>query len=84
MKTGEIILIPFPFAEQKGRKVRPAVVVAETKDKHKDIILSAISSVVPENKSENEIIINPDKVNMLRVISVIKVDRLVTLKKEEM
>ena len=36
MKIGEIILIPFPFAEFTNKKVRPAVVVCETKDKFKD------------------------------------------------
>ncbi len=47
MKSGDIILIPFPFAELTNKKVRPAVVIGLTKDKHKDIIVSAISSVVP-------------------------------------
>lgn len=31
MKTGEIVLIPFPFAEFNRRKVRPAAVVCERK-----------------------------------------------------
>ena len=48
MKTGDIILIPFPFAELTNRKVRPAVVIAETADKYKDLVISAISSVVPD------------------------------------
>lgn len=32
MNTGDIVLIPFPFAEFTNRKVRPAVVVCETAD----------------------------------------------------
>ncbi|MEJ7700646.1 MAG: hypothetical protein WKF71_13510 [Pyrinomonadaceae bacterium] len=39
MKTGDIILIPFPFAELTNKKVRPAVVVCETKDVYKDLVL---------------------------------------------
>ena len=39
MKTGEIVLIPFPFSDFTNRKVRPAVVISETKDIHKDVIL---------------------------------------------
>ncbi len=46
MKTGDIILIPFPFSELTEIKVRPAVVVAVTKDKYNDVVLSAISSQV--------------------------------------
>ncbi len=46
MKTGDIILIPFPFSELTQIKVRPAVVVAVTKDKYNDLVLAAISSQV--------------------------------------
>jgi mRNA interferase MazF len=83
MKIGDIILIPFPFAELTNRKVRPAVVITETADKYKDLVVSAISSVVPSTISHREIILRPDKVNNLRSDSVVKVDRIVTLKKED-
>lgn len=65
MKTGDIVLVPFPFTELNNIKVRPAVVISATKDKYEDLIVSAISSV-----------------NNLRSKSVIKVDRIVTIKKE--
>ena len=83
MKTGDIILIPFPFAETTGTKLRPETVVAFTKDKYKDIIVCAISSVVPSKPSENEILISPSSSNKLRASSVLKVDRIVTLKRNE-
>jgi len=51
MKTGEIVLVPFPFSELTNIKVRPAVVVSSTKDKFEDIIVSAISSVIPDSLS---------------------------------
>ena len=82
MKTGDIIFIPFPFAELTNKKVRPAVVIAQTKDKYKDVIVAAISSVIPERTNGNEIIIEPSQINKLRAKSVIKVDRIVTLKKK--
>lgn len=83
MKTGDIILIPFPFAELKDVKVRPAVVITETADKYKDLVISAISSVVPDSLDPNEILINPNSANKLRAQSVIKVDRIVTLKQDD-
>lgn len=83
MKTGDIILIPFPFAEFTNRKVRPSVVISLTKDEYKDVIVSAISSVIHEKISENEIVIEPTPLNKLRIKSIIKVDRIVTLKKED-
>ena len=83
MTTGDIVLIPFPFSELTQVKLRPAVVISETKDKYKDLILSAISSQVSDSISLAEIILKPDSVNGLRVQSVIKVDRIFTLKSEK-
>jgi mRNA interferase MazF len=83
MTTGDIVLIPFPFSELTQVKLRPAVVIAETKDKYKDLILSAISSQMPASLSTAEIILKPDAHNGLRISSVIKVDRIFTLKSEK-
>ena len=83
MKTGDIILIPFPFAELNNKKVRPAVVITETDDKYKDIVVAAISSVVPSKLSKREILLNPDKINNLRADSILKSDRIMTLKRED-
>ena len=81
MKIGEIILIPFPYAEMTEKKVRPAVIITETEDKYRDLVVSAISSIVPSSLSLREIIPKPSNINNLRVESVIKVDRIVTLKR---
>jgi len=69
MKAGDIILLPFPFAELTSIKVRPAVVIGITADKYKDLIVSAISSIVPEHLNKNEILITPGAKNGLRVKS---------------
>ncbi len=42
MQTGDIVLIPFPFSELTDVKVRPAIVITETKDKYKDLGLAAV------------------------------------------
>ena len=81
MKTGDIILVPFPFAEFTNRKVRPCVVICTTKDRYRDLVVSAISSVVPDQLNENEILVGVDSSNNLRTTSVIKVDRIVTMKR---
>ena len=83
MKTGDIVLLPFPFTDFRTRKVRPAVVVGVTKDKYKDVIVSAISSVLPDKLTANEILLSANVVNNLRTHSIIKVDRLVTMKQED-
>lgn len=83
MKTGDIVLLPFPFAELTNKKVRPAVVVCQTADVYHDLVVCAISSVVPKNLTENEILLQPDKENNLRAESVLKVDRIVTAKRRD-
>ncbi|MCF8359743.1 MAG: type II toxin-antitoxin system PemK/MazF family toxin [Prolixibacteraceae bacterium] len=83
MKTGDIILIPFPYAELTNKKVRPAVVIAETADIYKDIVVSAISSVIPDQLTKREIVLEASPENGLRARSIIKTDRIVTLKRED-
>ena len=82
MNTGDVILIPFPFAELTNTKVRPAIIVCETKDSYKDLVLCAISSIVPAKFSENEMLLIVDQENGLRKKSVLKVDRIVTAKEQ--
>lgn len=82
MIAGSIILIPFPFSELTNVKVRPAIVISSTKDKYEDLILCAISSVIPIKLGIFEMALLPDSKNQLRVPSIIKVDRIATLKKE--
>ncbi len=82
MKTGDIILVPFPFSDLLRKKVRPAVVIASTKDKYEDIIVSAVRSVIPSKLSANEFVLMPTKINKLRAKSVVKVDRIVTMKRD--
>jgi mRNA interferase MazF len=83
MKTGDIVLLNFPFAEVSHKKVRPATVVCETKDKYKDLVVCAISSVMPEQLSENDVLLQPDTQNNLRAVSILKVDRIVTALKQD-
>ncbi|MEP7169114.1 MAG: type II toxin-antitoxin system PemK/MazF family toxin [Bacteroidota bacterium] len=83
MNSGEIVLIPFPFSEVSNVKVRPAVILFLTKDKYRDITVCAITSVISSKLSKAEFIISPSLTNGLRVVSVVKVDRIVTLKKNK-
>ena len=83
MKTGDIVLVPFPYSDLENVKVRPAVVVTITKDKYNDIVVCAISSVIPNQISDNEMTIKHNSLNKLRVDSILKVDRIVTLKQKD-
>ncbi len=82
MNTGDIILIPFPFSDTDDIKVRPSVLISITNDKYKDLVVSAITSVVPSELNKTQILVQPDSHNNLRADSIIRVDRIVTLKAE--
>ncbi len=84
MKTGSILLVPFPFAELTNRKVRPCVLICRTKDKYSDLVIAAISSVIPKQLTENEILLQPSSNNGLRKMSVIKVDRIVPMNSDDL
>lgn len=84
MKIGDIILIPFPFTNLTTSKARPAVVATITKDRYKDVVIAAISSVLPTQLTDNEMIIQPNISNKLKVKSVLKIDRLATVKQVDM
>jgi hypothetical protein len=65
-----------------GKHVKITDKITETK-KYKDLVLSAISSVVPSNITQREIFLAPNRTNNLRADSIIKVDRIVTLKRKD-
>lgn len=84
MKTGDILLIPFPFTEHSGaKKVRPSVLICETADVYRDLVVCAISSVIPSTLGNNEMLLQITPTNKLRKISVLKIDRIVTVKAKD-
>ena len=79
MKTGDIVIVHYPFSDLAQTKLRPAVVVTITSDKHQDAVLCLISSVVPHKLNNREMLLHPNVVNNLKVLSVIKVYRVATV-----
>ena len=69
-KKGDIVIVKFPFILKEGtgvHKGRPALIVSDDKiqRRFKDIILAAITSHIPEDIMELEIIIEPVKTSGL-------------------
>ena len=84
MQTGSILLVPFPFAELTKRKVRPSVLICRIKGKYSDLVIAAISSVVPEGLTDYEMLLQPTAKNGLRKTSVVKIDRIVTMRSSDL
>ncbi|TKK71485.1 hypothetical protein FC093_00200 [Ilyomonas limi] len=47
VQTGNIVIVSFHYTDLASFKVRPAAIVAQTKDNYNDVTVALISSVVP-------------------------------------
>ena len=75
MKKGEIVLIPFPFTDLTGNKLRPALVLLSGKD---DVTVAFITTQV-RWQEPNDVILNPTKQNGLKKESLIRLAKLATI-----
>ena len=51
-KQGELLLVPFPFSDQSGRKVRPVIVVSneDFNEFSEDVIVVGVTSNLSKNR----------------------------------
>ena len=82
LHRGDIVLVPFPFTDLTGRKVRPAVIVSPD-PVGEDIILAFITSVVPSSLLSTDFLLEQSHLEFLltglRAASVFRMAKLVTL-----
>ena len=81
MHKGKLILVPFPFTDLSGHKVRPALVL-HTDNKGNDFIACFVSSKQNEKTGMYDIKIKADRHNGLKTDSVIKISKIATLEKK--
>ncbi len=81
MSKGEIILIPFPFTDLSGQKIRPALVL-HNENKGEDCIVSFISSVQSQKMGKFDVLVTPSVSNGFKIKSTIKVNKIATLQKK--
>lgn len=79
-KKGTIVLVPFPFTDLAGLKVRPAVVL-NTHKNSPDLMVSFVTSN-PKHASPFCVKVKPSKKNGIKVPSVIICDKIATLDKK--
>jgi len=78
LSFGDIVLLKFPFTDNKSFKKRPALIINDFYDN--DIIVCRITSQIYQ--TQNDVLIDSWKESGLKLPSVIRVHKLATLEKE--
>ena len=77
MHKGDIILIPFPFTDLKGNKLRPAIVLIKT---DYDLTVSFITTQLKwEEATDIELL--PSEQNGIKKTSLIRLSKIATIDK---
>jgi mRNA interferase MazF len=75
MRKGSVVLIPFPFTDLKGNKIRPAVILAKSE---LDITICFVTSVL-KWKVQYDVPVSPSINNGLKVPSLIRTGKIATV-----
>lgn len=78
MIKGDIVLVLFPFTDLKENKYRPAVVLTASS---LDVTVCFVSSQL-KWKEEHDLEVNPTTSNGLKVISLVRVRKIMTIDNE--
>jgi mRNA-degrading endonuclease toxin of MazEF toxin-antitoxin module len=87
-KKGDVVVVKFPFVLKEGtaviQKGRPAFVISDDKIKrrYKDVVLAAITSQIPRDILELEIVLEPASPNGLLKRSLLRLDFIMTVPEE--
>jgi mRNA interferase MazF len=64
----KIVLVPFPFDDFPGTKVRPALCLTEKIGKHNHVVIAFITSKTPSDKTPSDIVIEMSEQSGLKVV----------------
>ena len=87
-KKGDVVVVKFPFVLKEGsaviQKGRPAFVISDDKIKrrYKDVVLTAITSQIPRDIMELEIVLERTISNGLVKRSLLRMDFIMTVPEE--
>ncbi|MFO7799676.1 MAG: type II toxin-antitoxin system PemK/MazF family toxin [Rhodohalobacter sp.] len=80
-----IVLVPFPFDDFSDLKVRPALCLTSSVGKFEHVVISFISSVIPNKLEPSDVLVEQGSKSWektgLHVDSVLRLHKLVTIPK---
>lgn len=82
MTKHKVVLVPFPFDDLTGTKVRPAVCLTDPIGQHRHVVLAFITSRLSDRPLPTDIILDQRDVDFsetgLRVSSMLQLHRVMT------
>jgi len=80
----DLLLVPFPFSDQSGKKVRPVIVISnsEFNESSEDVIIVGVTSNISKDKYTINLTNNNLEEGQLITTCCIKVENLLKLDKE--
>lgn len=82
LRRGDIVLVPFPFTDLSGQKVRPALIISPDPVGN-DVLLAFISSVIPVTPEATDYVLDTTHPAFprtgLKAVSVFRMSKLATL-----
>lgn len=85
MKKGQIVLLPFPFADFSDYKLRPVLCLTDSSLPYDQVVIAAISSKTSDNLVDTDILIEERESwfskTGLKKTSVLKAHKLLTVEK---
>ncbi len=82
----KIVIVPFPFDDLSGQKVRPAVCLTDEIQPHGHIVLAFITSKVSGNPAATDFVIDAQDCDFvgtgLKVSSTVRLHRLMTVSRK--
>jgi mRNA interferase MazF len=88
LKRGDIVLVPFPFTDLTGEKLRPAVIVSPD-PQGLDVVIAFISSIVPSGEmADTDFLLTSDhpgfSMTGLKKVSVFRLKKLLTIERTKL
>lgn len=81
MSKGDIVLVPFPFTDLSGQKVRPALILYTEKNDD-DCVVILLTSIKPKRAYFFDLFVVASNRNGLKIDSILKVNKMATLEKK--
>ena len=80
----DLLLVPFPFSDQSGRKIRPVIVISnkEFNDYSEDLLIVGVTSNITKDKYTVNLINNDLEEGKLFTECCIKVENILKIDKE--